>query len=82
MSAIKVSREEWLRHNGWGETPFGWVNLRGTSAALPMDIAYELQTVIDTALAAATGTAKTPKAVECEASPSGPKGNAQQVQHD
>jgi hypothetical protein len=29
------------------------------------------------ALAAATGTAKTPKAVECEASQSGPKGNAQ-----
>ena len=29
------------------------------------------------ALATATGTAKTPKAVECEASQSGPKGNAQ-----
>jgi hypothetical protein len=32
---------------------------------------------IDPALAAATGTAKTPQAVECEASQSGPKGNAQ-----
>jgi hypothetical protein len=29
------------------------------------------------ALAAATGTAKTPQAAECEASQSGPKGNAQ-----
>jgi hypothetical protein len=29
-----------------------------------------------TAIAAATGTAKTPKAVECEASQSGPKGIA------
>jgi hypothetical protein len=36
--------------------------------------------VLSTALAAATGTAKTPKAVECEASQSGPnasEGNAQ-----
>ena len=31
------------------------------------------------ALAEATGTAKTPQAVECEASQSGPKGNAQKA---
>ena len=36
-----------------------------------------MQLGISPALAAATGTAKTPKAVECEASQSGPKGNAQ-----
>lgn len=36
-----------------------------------------LEADLTLALAAATGTAKTPQAVECEASQSGPKGNAQ-----
>jgi hypothetical protein len=34
------------------------------------------------ALAAATGTARTPQAVECEASQSGPQGNAQNKSED
>jgi hypothetical protein len=47
---------------------------------------YSLHTCDDIdvvlALAAATGTAKTAQRVECEASQSGPKGNAQGQSHD
>jgi hypothetical protein len=48
------------------------------------DLRHEFDAIVDgavqdarRALAAATGTAKTPQAVECEASQSGPKGSAQ-----
>jgi hypothetical protein len=46
---------------------------------LPPHVVEDLRIVCTlAAIAAATGTAKTPKAVECEASQSGPSGIAQQ----
>ena len=57
------------RYDGYGNTPA----LQLIDAIRKMNAALEAK-----ALAAATRRAKTPEAVECEASQSGPKGNAQQ----
>jgi hypothetical protein len=61
----------WLRRMSAAEK-LQWWSLAGA----PLDDAVAAWDR-ELALAAATGTAKTPQAVECEASQSGPKGSAQ-----
>jgi hypothetical protein len=57
-----------VRYDGYGPTPADQL----ADAIRKMNAAIEAK-----ALAAGSRRAKTPKAVECEASQSGPKGNAQ-----